>query len=114
MLASVRQDFGPGDEDRTFLVLSLQELTPSWFEIDAAAFLSTKGDLNARVEIEHDQRITRRLILQPRLELDASAGDLPEREIGSGLSSVEAASDCDPKFERSSPPASCRVEPHVR
>ena len=88
--AGVRQDFRPDGEDTTHLVLGLQGLAPYWWEIDAAAFLSTHSDLTARVEAEYDQRITQRLILQPRLEIDASASDIPELEIGSGLSSVEA------------------------
>ncbi|WP_298161890.1 copper resistance protein B [Brevundimonas sp.] len=88
--AGVRQDFRPDGEDTTHLVLGLQGLAPYWWEIDAAAFLSTEGDLTARIEAEYDQRITQRLILQPRLEIDASASDIPEQEIGSGLSSVEA------------------------
>lgn len=88
--AGVRQDFRPDGEDATHLVLGLQGLAPHWWEIDAAAFLSTEGDLTARVEAEYDQRITQRLILQPRLEIAASASDIPELEIGSGLSSVEA------------------------
>ncbi|WP_420477617.1 copper resistance protein B [Brevundimonas sp. FT23028] len=88
--AGVRQDYRPDGEDTTHLVLGLQGLAPYWWEIDAAAFLSTEGDLTARVEAEYDQRITQRWILQPRLEIDASAGDVPELEIGSGLSSVEA------------------------
>lgn len=88
--AGVRQDFRQDGEDTTHLVLGLQGLAPYWWEIDAAAFLSTKGDVTARVEAEYDQRLTQRLILQPRLEIDVSAGDVPELEIGSGLSSVEA------------------------
>ena len=88
--AGVRQDFRPDGEDTTHLVLGLQGLAPYWWEIDAAAFLSTEGDLTARVEAEYDQRITQRLILQPRLEVDVSASDIPELEVGSGLSSVEA------------------------
>lgn len=88
--AGVRQDFRLDGEDTTHLVLGLQGLAPYWWEIDAAAFLSAEGDLTARVEAEYDQRLTQRLILQPRLEIDASAGDIPELEIGSGLSSVEA------------------------
>ena len=88
--AGVRQDFRPEGEDTTHLVLGVQGLAPYWWEIDAAAFLSTEGDLTARVEAEYDQRITQRLILQPRLEIDASASDIPELEIGSGLSSIEA------------------------
>ncbi len=86
----LRQDFRPDGEDTTHLVLGLQGLAPYWWEIDAAAFLSTEGDLTARVEAEYDQRITQRLILQPRFEIDVSASDIPELEVGSGLSSVEA------------------------
>ena len=88
--AGVRQDYRAGGDDTTHLVLGLQGLAPHWWEIDAAAFLSIEGDLTARVEAEYDQRITQRLILQPRLELEASASDVPELEIGSGLSSIEA------------------------
>ena len=88
--AGLRQDFRADGEDTTHLVLGLQGLAPYWWEIDAAAFLSTKGDLTARVEAEYDQRITQRLILQPRMEIEFAASDIPELEIGSGLSSVEA------------------------
>jgi len=88
--AGVRQDFRADGDDTTHLVLGLQGLAPYWWEVDAAAFLSTEGDLTARVEAEYDQRITQRLILQPRLEIDLSASDIPELEIGSGLTSVEA------------------------
>ncbi|WOB79923.1 copper resistance protein B [Brevundimonas nasdae] len=88
--AGLRQDFRPDGKDTTHLVLGLQGLAPYWFEIDAAVFLSTEGDLTGRVEAEYDQRITQRLILQPRLEIDASASDVPELEIGAGLSSIEA------------------------
>ncbi len=88
--AGVRQDVRPDGEDTTHLVLGLQGLAPHWWEIDAAAFLSMEGDLTARVEAEYDPRITQRLILQPRLEIDLSAGDSPELEIGPGLSSAEA------------------------
>ncbi len=88
--AGVRQDFRADGEDTTHLVLGLQGLAPYWWEVDAAAFLSTDGDLTARVEAEYDQRLTQRWILQPRVELEASASDIPQLEIGSGLSSVEA------------------------
>lgn len=83
----VRQDLtGP---ERTHAVLGVQGLAPYMFEVDAAAFLSTKGDLTARVEAELDQRITQRLILQPRAEVNLSAQDIPELGVGAGLDSVE-------------------------
>lgn len=85
--AGVRQDLtGPA---RTHAVIGVQGLAPYMFELDAAAFLSTKGDLTARVEAELDQRITQRLILQPRAEVNLSAQDIPELGVGSGLDSVE-------------------------
>ena len=81
--SGIRQDLaGPS---RTHAVIGVQGLAPYFFEIDAAAFLSTKGELTARVEAEVDQRITQRLILQPRAELSLSARDIPELGIGAGF-----------------------------
>ena len=86
--AGVRQDLtGP---ERTHLVLGIQGLAPYVFEVDAAAFMSTKGDLTATIEAEVDQRITNRLILQPRVELALSAQDVPELGIGAGIDRIEA------------------------
>lgn len=84
----VRHDFRPRP-DRTHLAVGLLGLAPYWFEIDAAAFLSTQGDLTARFEAEYDQRITNRLFIQPRVEFDLAAQDVPELGVGSGLSSAE-------------------------
>lgn len=85
--AGVRHDFaGP---DRTHAVIGIQGLAPYLFELDAAAFLSNKGDVTARIEGEIDQRITQRLILQPRGELNLSAQDIPVLGIGAGIDSVE-------------------------
>ena len=87
--AGVRYDIRP-KPDRAHLVLGLQGLAPYWFEVDAAAFLSDEGELSARFEAEYDQRITNRLILQPRLELDLAAQEVPELGIGAGLSTIGA------------------------
>lgn len=87
--AGIRLNFGRGPE-RPHLVVGVQGLAPYWFEIDAAAFLSSEGDMTGRLEVEHDTRITQRLILQPRVELEWSLQDIPELEIGSGISSGEA------------------------
>lgn len=87
--AGLRYDLRP-QPDRAYAVLGVQGLAPYWFELDAAAFLSTMGDLTARVEAEYDQRITQKFILQPRVEIDLAAQDVPELGIGSGLSTAEA------------------------
>lgn len=82
----LRHDIVRGGEDLSHLVFGVQGLAPHWWEIDAAAFLSQDGDLTARVEAEYDQRITQRLILQPRLEVEASASDVPARDLAAGFS----------------------------
>tara|TARA_R100000501_G_scaffold7812_1_gene16197 strand:+ start:30816 stop:31919 length:1104 start_codon:yes stop_codon:yes gene_type:complete len=86
--AGIRQDFAP--MDRTYAVVGIQGLAPYLFEVDAAAFLSDKGDLTARIEAELDQRITQRLVIQPRVEASFSAQDVPELGIGAGVDTVEA------------------------
>jgi copper resistance protein B len=86
----VRQDFRDEGGDATHLAAGIQGLAPYWWEIDAAVFLSTDGDLTARIEGEWDLRLTQRLIAQPRFELEASATDAPERGLASGLSAIEA------------------------
>ena len=86
--AGLRQDLEP--EGRTHAVLGLQGLAPYWFEVDGAAFLSTDGDLTARGEAEYDLHLTQRLVLQPRAEVEFSAQDVPERELGSGLTGLDA------------------------
>lgn len=86
--AGVRYDLRP-DPERAYLVLGIEGLAPYWFEIDAAAFVSHKGDVTARFEGEYDLRLTQKLILQPRVEFDIAAQDVPEIGIGSGLSTAE-------------------------
>ncbi len=88
--AGVRQDYRRHGEETTHLALGVQGLAPHWWEVDAAAFISTDGDLTARIEAEYDQRLTRRLILQSRFEVELAAGDIPELGLGSGLTSVAA------------------------
>jgi copper resistance protein B len=87
--AGVRQTVRPDLKNTTDLVFGVQGLAPHWFEIDAAVFLSTDGDLSARIEAEYDQRITQRWILQPRAEVTLAASDVPEIEVGSGPGSLE-------------------------
>ena len=84
----MRQDFRAA-APRTYATIGVEGLAPYWFEIDAAAFLSTDGELTARVGAYYDQRVTQRLILQPRVELDLAAQDVPAAGIGAGLSEAE-------------------------
>ncbi|MCP5397345.1 MAG: copper resistance protein B [Sphingomonadaceae bacterium] len=85
--AGARLDIEP--ETRSHLVLGVQGLAPYMWHVDGAVFLSDRGDLTARLKGEYDQKITQRLILQPRAELEFSAQDVPERALGSGLTKAE-------------------------
>lgn len=85
--AGVRLDVE--SEMRSHLVIGVQGLAPYMWHVDSALFLSDRGDLTARIEGEYDQKITQRLILQPRIELELAAQDIAEREIGAGLTKIE-------------------------
>lgn len=83
----VRFDPQPGP-NRSHLVLGVEGLAPYWWEVEGTLFLSNKGEITARAEAEYDLRITQKLILQPRAEVDLSLQDVPELAIGSGLTSA--------------------------
>ncbi len=84
----LRQTYRP-EGDRTDLVLGMQGLAPHLFDVDAAVFLSNKGELTARAQAEYDLRVTQRLVLQPRAEINLSAEGLPEFAIGTGVAAVQ-------------------------
>lgn len=86
--AGIRHDFQPSPT-QTFATLGIEGLAPYRFDVSGALFLSTRGDLLARAEGTYDERITQRLILQPRVELNFAAQDVPEDRIGAGLSDAE-------------------------
>ena len=88
IVGGVRQDFRPRPE-RTYATIGIEGLAPYWFEVEGQLFVSTRGDAHARLEASYDQRITQRLILQPAMEVNVAAQDVPELGIGSGLSDIE-------------------------
>ncbi|MEW6390184.1 MAG: copper resistance protein B [Pseudomonadota bacterium] len=83
----LRQDVEP--KSRTYAAVGFETLLPYWIEAGGAVFVSSKGDVLARAEGAIDWRLTQRLILQPRTELNFAAQDIPAAAIGSGLSSGE-------------------------
>lgn len=87
--SGLRQLYTEG-EHHTDLVLGAQGLAPYWFEVGAALFVSTEGDATLRAEAEYDLRLTQQLILQPSAELNAAAQDIPDLDIGAGLTDVTA------------------------
>lgn len=86
--AGLRQDFQPGPS-RTYAVLGIEGIAPYWFHLSGQMFLSDQGEVQARAEGSYDERITQRLILSPRAELNFSAQDTASIGVGSGLTDVE-------------------------
>lgn len=84
----VRHDFHPAPQ-RTYAVAGIAGLAPYWIEVEGQVLVSNKGDVHARIEAEHDMRITQKLILQPLLEVDFALQDVPELGIGAGIEKFE-------------------------
>lgn len=87
--AGVRHDFGQGP-DRQWAAFGVQGLAPYWFETQATFYAGPQGRTALRLETSYDLRFTQRLILTPKLELNAYGKDDPRRGIRSGLSDAEA------------------------
>ena len=64
-------------------------MLPYWIAVEAALFVSTRGELLARAEGTYDLRLAQRVILQPRVELNFAAQDTPDTRTGSGLANAE-------------------------
>jgi len=87
-LIGFRQDFAP--RGRSYVAASIVGLAPYFFETEASAFLSAKGEASARFKQSFDVLLTQRAIAEPYVEINAFAQDVSDLNIGAGLSSVEA------------------------
>jgi copper resistance protein B len=85
--AGVRHDTQP--ETTSYAVFGFEGLAPHFFETEAHVFVSDKGDVSARLRQENDFLITQALILQPYLELNLYAQNVPEKAVGGGFATGE-------------------------
>lgn len=85
--AGIRHDTQP--ESTSYAVFGVEGLAPYFFETEAYLFLSDEGDLSARLRQGNEFLITQRLILEPYLEANLFAQDVPEQDIGAGLADAE-------------------------
>ena len=74
---------------RASAVLGVQGVAPYWFDVEAALFVSNKGEVSARLELEYDLLLSQRLILQPRLETNIAAQRVKELGVGEGVNDLE-------------------------
>ncbi len=84
----VRQDGGAGP-DRTWAAFGVQGLAPYFFELSATGYIGESGRTALTLEAEYELLLTNRLILQPRLEINAYGKNDPEKSTGSGISDSE-------------------------
>ena len=84
----VRQDVGSIPR-RTYLTAGVEGLAPYMFQTEARLFVATNGDVLGRLEGWYDQRLTQRLVLQPRVELNLAAQNDRRTRVGGGLTDAE-------------------------
>lgn len=85
--AGVRHDFVR--DHLTWAAVGVQGLAPYFFETDAHVFLSENGDAALRIEQSIDLAVTQDVFLEPHIEINAYAQDVPELGVGAGLASAE-------------------------
>jgi copper resistance protein B len=78
-----------GRVTRANLAIGLLGIAPYWLEAEPTLYVSQDGDVAFDFETSFDLLLTQRLILQPRLELNAAIQEVPEFGVGSGLNDVE-------------------------
>jgi len=74
---------------RLLAVIGFQGLAPYWFDVEPALFISDKGDVSARVRATYDLLLTQKLILRPRLEINAAMRGSSQFDVGQGLNDVQ-------------------------
>jgi copper resistance protein B len=82
--AGIRQDIRPTPA-HSYATIGIEGIAPYWFDVEADAFLSEKGRVSARLKLDYDQRITQKLIVQPRAEFNLAASKDRARDEGAGL-----------------------------
>ncbi|MBV1823876.1 copper resistance protein B [Komagataeibacter oboediens] len=85
----VRADIDDGPT-RTWGALGVQGLALYEFEFQATAYVSDRGRFATRIEGSYDFLLTNRLILQPQAEFNLYTKSDPARQVGAGLSDVDA------------------------
>jgi copper resistance protein B len=91
LVAGARLDtraWGGERATRGMLALGLEGLAPYWFELEPTLFLSQDGDISVELTGTFDLLVTQRLILQPRLDVNAAVQKVPEFGVGTGFNDV--------------------------
>jgi hypothetical protein len=84
-----REDFGHGPA-RSWAGLGVEGLAPPWLDLEATVYLGEQARTAARLKAEYDILITQRLIVQPEAQANLYGKSDPARQVGSGLSELDA------------------------
>lgn len=76
------------DADYRWGVLALSGLAPYFFETRAVLLVGEDAEVGIRFEAEYEALLTQKLILSPSIGVTAYSKDIPEMELGEGLSSL--------------------------
>jgi copper resistance protein B len=87
--AGVRHDFGHGPS-REWVAVGVQGLAPYWLDVQATAYAGEQGRAAARVEVSYEVLFSQRLILTPKIEVNAYGKADPGRELGRGISDIDS------------------------
>ncbi|WP_415899744.1 copper resistance protein B [Neptuniibacter sp. QD48_11] len=85
----IRHDFYP-KPTQDWAVIALQGVAPYYFETDASLFIGEDGQTALRLESEYEMMLTQQWVLSPEIEVNFHGKNDEVREVGSGLSNIEA------------------------
>ncbi|MDQ1470099.1 MAG: copper resistance protein, partial [Bryobacterales bacterium] len=83
------QNFRGANVIRGHAVIGLEGLVPYNYEIEPALFISQNGDVSARLTATKDLLLTQRLVIQPRIEINAAIQRVERFTTGRGLNNIE-------------------------
>ena len=85
----IRHDFYP-KPTQDWAVVAVQGVAPYYFETDASLFIGEDGQSALRLESEYEMMLTQQWVLSPEIEINFHGKNDEAREVGSGLSNIEA------------------------
>jgi copper resistance protein B len=88
LVVGARQDFRP-EPARSWLALGVVGLAPYRVQVEATAYVGEGARTALALQLEYELLLTNRLILQPRLEINAYGKEDRSRGIGAGVSDLE-------------------------
>lgn len=89
VLVGLRHEDDAG-ENRNSLALGIRGLAPQKIEVAATAYLDGAGRSSLQLEFGYEAWLSERWILHPELKLTGYGRSDPDRDIGAGLTSIEA------------------------